>query len=316
MADDARPCQTTRTQTSEVKRLIVIAGPTAVGKTAYAIELAQQLRTEIISCDSRQFYSELNIGVARPTSEELAAVKHHFIACRSVTRPYNVYDYEHDAMRLLEQLFEKHEDVIAVGGSGLYIDALCQGINFMPDPAPELRAELSGRIANGELPQLLDELKRLDPTYYAVVDRNNPIRIQRALEVIRTSGCPYSEVINKPLPKRSFQITKIALNRDRDVLRDRIYQRVDQMVAEGLIEEAQSLLNYRNINTLNTVGYKELFDHFDGKTTLDQALTNIKNHTWQYAKKQLTWLKRYDNIQWINADLRHQAVEHLPEVGE
>ena len=282
-----------------MKRLIVIAGPTAVGKTAYAIQLARQLGTEIISCDSRQFYSELNIGVARPTSDELAAVKHHFIACRSVTEPYNVYDYEHDAMQLLERMFEIHDDVVAVGGSGLYIDALCQGINYMPDPTPELRAELSGRIANGELPQLLDELKQQDPEYYAVVDKSNPIRIQRALEVIRTSGQPYSKMINKELPKRPFEIVKIALNRDRDVLRDRIYRRVDMMIKDGLVDEVESLLPYRNINTLNTVGYKEIFSYLDGKSTLDEAVTSIKNHTWQYAKKQLTWLKRYDNIQWI-----------------
>lgn len=282
-----------------MKRLIVIAGPTAVGKTAYAIQLARQLGTEIISCDSRQFYSELNIGVARPTSDELAAVKHHFIACRSVTEPYNVYDYEHDAMQLLERMFEIHDDVVAVGGSGLYIDALCQGINYMPDPTPELRAELSGRIANGELPQLLDELKQQDPEYYAVVDKSNPIRIQRALEVIRTSGQPYSKMINKGLPKRPFEIVKIALNRDRDVLRDRIYRRVDMMIKDGLVDEVESLLPYRNINTLNTVGYKEIFSYLDGKSTLDEAVTSIKNHTWQYAKKQLTWLKRYDSIQWI-----------------
>lgn len=284
-----------------MKRLIVIAGPTAVGKTAYAIQLARQLGTEIISCDSRQFYSELNIGVARPTSDELAAVKHHFIACRSVTEPYNVYDYEHDAMQLLERMFEIHDDVVAVGGSGLYIDALCQGINYMPDPTPELRAELSGRIANGELPQLLDELKQQDPEYYAVVDKSNPIRIQRALEVIRTSGQPYSKMINKELPKRPFEIVKIALNRDRDELRDRIYRRVDMMIKDGLVDEVESLLPYRNINTLNTVGYKEIFSYLDGKSTLDEAVTSIKNHTWQYAKKQLTWLKRYDNIQWIEA---------------
>lgn len=283
-------------------RLIVIAGPTAVGKTAYAIQLAKELGTEIISCDSRQFYEELNIGVARPTPDELASVRHHFIACRSVTKPYNVYDYEHDAMDLLDTLFVNHDTVVAVGGSGLYIDALCNGINYMPDPTPELRAELSGRIANGELPALLEELQRQDPDYYAIVDRSNPIRIQRALEVIRMSGQPYSSLINKPLPRRNFEITKLALNRERDDLRDRIYRRVDQMVTEGLVEEAHNLLPYREINTLNTVGYKELFAYFDGKCDLAEAITNIKNHTWQYAKKQITWLKRYSNITWIDAD--------------
>ena len=279
-----------------MRRLIIIAGPTAVGKTTYAIRLAQELDTEIISCDSRQFYQEMDIGVARPSPEELAAAKHHFIACRSVTKPYNVYDYEHDVLRLLDTLFEKHETVIAAGGSGLYIDAICNGINIMPDPTHELRAELSSRIANGELPALLEELKQLDPDYYAIVDRNNPIRIQRAIEVIRTSGQPYSKLIGKPLPKRNFEISITVLDRERDEMRDRIYRRVDMMVDNGLLDEARGLLPFRNINTLNTVGYRELFEYFDGKCTLEEAITNIKNHTWQYAKKQVTWLKRYERM--------------------
>lgn len=283
-----------------MKRLTVICGPTAVGKTAYAIQLAQKLGTEIVSCDSRQFYNELNVGVARPSADELAAVKHHFVACRPVTKPYNAFDYEHDALQLIEQLFEAHDDIVAVGGSGLYIDALCHGINLMPDPSSELRSTLSARIRNGELPAMLDELKRLDPDYYAIVDHRNPIRIQRALEVILTSGRPYSQLIGRPLPERRFLITKIALRRDRDTLRNRICRRVDMMVADGLIEEAHGLIPYRDINTLNTVGYKELFAHFDGAATLNQALDNIKNHTWQYAKKQLTWLKRDPEITWVD----------------
>ncbi|MCR4817045.1 MAG: tRNA (adenosine(37)-N6)-dimethylallyltransferase MiaA, partial [Bacteroidales bacterium] len=206
-----------------MKRLIVIVGPTAIGKTAAAIKLAQELRTEIVSCDSRQFYHELNIGVARPSLDELAATTHHFIACRSVTKPYNVFDYEHDALNLLDQLFKKYDTVIAVGGSGLYVDALCNGINIMPDPAPGLRERLSDRIANGELDELLADLQRLDPDYYAVVDRRNPIRIQRALEVTITSGRPYSELIGKPLPERPFEIEKRVMRCERDVLRERIY---------------------------------------------------------------------------------------------
>ena len=284
-----------------MKRLIVIVGPTAVGKTATAIEIARQLDTEILSCDSRQFYKELNIGVARPTPEELAAAKHHFIACRSVSNPYNVFDYEQDALTLLNQLFKSKDNVIAVGGSGLYVDALCQGINVMPDPPAELRAELSGKIADGRLSELLEELERLDPAYYAAVDRKNPIRIQRALEVIRTSGRPYSELISKELPQRPFQIVKIALDCDRDELKSRIYNRVDKMMEQGLVAEARSLLPFRNLNTLNTVGYKELFGYFDGTKTKEEAVTEIKNHTWQYAKKQLTWLKRYNDIHWVGA---------------
>ena len=281
-----------------MKRLIVIVGPTAIGKTATAVRMAQQMHTEIISCDSRQFYNEMNIGVARPSPDELEAAKHHFIACRSVSNPYNVYDFEHDALALLNSLFVNHDTVIAVGGSGLYIEALCKGINLMPDPSPELRNELSSRIANGQLDLLINELKRLDPDYYNVVDLKNPIRIQRALEVIYTSGLPYSQLIGKPLPDRPFKIEKIGLRCQRDTLRQRIYSRVEIMMTQGLLQEAESLIPYRHLNTLNTVGYKELFSYFDGKCTLQQAVTDIKNHTWQYAKKQISWFARYSDISW------------------
>lgn len=285
-----------------VKRLIFILGPTAVGKTAAAIQVARQLSTEIVSCDSRQFYRELNIGVARPSPDELAAARHHFIACRSVADPYNVFTYEHEALELLERLFADHDDVVAVGGSGLYVDALCHGINVMPDPSPELRATLSRRIADGELPTMLEELRRLDPDYYAVVDRSNPIRIQRALETIHTAGCTYSELISKELPSRPFKTEMIVLHCGKDELRQRIDRRVDAMMQQGLLDEVMSLQPYRSLNTLNTVGYKELFNHLDGRCTLDKAVEEIKNHTWQYAKKQLTWLKRYDNATWVERD--------------
>jgi tRNA dimethylallyltransferase len=283
-----------------MKRLIVIVGPTAIGKTAAAIEVARQLQTEIVSCDSRQFYKELDIGVARPSPEELAAAKHHFIACRSVTEPYNAFDYEHDALNTLSTIFESHDTAVAVGGSGLYVDALCNGINLLPDPTPELRAELSQKIANGHLDELLGELQRLDPEYYAIVDRQNPMRIQRALETIYTSGQPYSSLIGKKLPQRPFNIVKIGLQCERTELKERIYRRVDMMMGQGLLDEVHSLLPFRSLNTLNTVGYKEVFEYLDGRCTIGQATTNIKNHTWQYAKKQLTWLKRYDEIKWVD----------------
>lgn len=283
-----------------MKRLIVIVGPTAIGKTAAAIEVARQLETEIVSCDSRQFYKELDIGVARPSPEELAAAKHHFIACRSVTEPYNAFDYEHDALNTLSTIFESHDTAVAVGGSGLYVDALCNGINLLPDPTPELRAELSQKIANGHLDELLGELQRLDPEYYAIVDRQNPMRIQRALETIYTSGQPYSSLIGKKLPQRPFDIVKIGLQCERTELKERIYRRVDMMMEQGLLDEVHSLLPFRSLNTLNTVGYKEVFEYLDGRCTIGQATTNIKNHTWQYAKKQLTWLKRYDEIKWVD----------------
>lgn len=269
-----------------------------MGKTAAAVRLARRLRTEIVSCDSRQFYSELNIGVARPTEEELALAPHHFIACRSVANPYNVYDFEHDALALLDSLFECHDDVVAVGGSGLYIDALCKGINFMPDPSPELRARLQEMVRNGKVDEMAADLRRLDPEYYAVVDLRNPIRIQRALEVIYTSGQKYSVLIGKPLPERRFQVVKLGLRCQRDLLRERIDVRVDQMIRQGLLDEVGSLIAFRHLNTLNTVGYKELFAYLDGLCSLDKAIADIKTHTWQYAKKQLTWLARYPEIEW------------------
>ena len=295
----------------DMPRLIVIVGPTAVGKTAAAISLAEMLHTEIVSCDSRQFYSELKIGVARPSDEELATVPHHFIACRPVTNPYNVYTYEHEALALLDTLFGKFDTVVAVGGSGLYVDALCKGINYMPDPTPELRASLKQRIDEGGLPDMLEELKKLDPDYYAVVDHRNPIRIQRALEIIHTAGVPCSQLLQPSLPQRPFEIVKVAITADRDTLRDRIYRRVDQMMEQGLLDEAETLLPLRNLSTLNTVGYKELFAYFDGSVSLADAVMQIKNHTWQYAKKQLTWLKRYDDISWIES---HSASKSLSEM--
>jgi len=294
-----------------MKRLVVIAGPTAVGKTAAAIEVARAVGTEIVSCDSRQFYSELNIGVARPSAMELAAARHHFIACRSVQEPFNAYTYEQEALALLDRLFEQYDTVVAVGGSGLYIDALCKGINFLPDPSAELRSTLSRRIANGELPVLLEELQRLDPAYYARVDHQNPIRIQRALEVIYTAGCTYSELVDKQLPPRPFEIMQFALHCDRDELRDRIYQRTEQMVADGLEQEAASLLPLRQLNTLNTVGYREMFDYLDGCCTLDEAVKAIKNHTWQYAKKQITWLKQYKSTIWIERKKNSKILQVL-----
>lgn len=282
-------------------RLIVICGPTASGKTSLAIHLAQALNTHIISCDSRQFYQELDIGVARPSADELAAAPHHFIANRSVTQPYNVSSYEQEALSTLEQLFATHDSVIAVGGSGLYIDALCNGVAFLPDPSDELRAELKEHYAKEGIGYFQSLLKRLDPDYYAVVDQNNPIRLQRALEVCITTGRPYSVILQEqqqPQP-RPFDIVRIAIDADRSWLRERIDRRVEEMIANGLVEECRSLLPYRHLNTLNTVGYKELFAFIDQRCTLEEAVEQIKLNTWHYAKKQFTWLRRYNDLQWI-----------------
>ena len=275
-----------------MKRLIVIAGPTAVGKTAYAvaIQFARQRGTEIVSCDSRQFYREMRIGVARPTDEELAAVPHHFIACRSVTEPYNIYDYEQDALQVINTLFETHDTVLAVGGSGLYIDALLHGVSPMPNPTPELRT----RLQQMPLEEKRTQLKLLDPDYYARVDLRNPVRLQRALEVCLMTGRPYSEVIaDRPRVARPFDIEVRVLSLPSMELRDRIDRRVNMMMQEGLLDEVRSLQPYRYLNTLNTVGYRELFPVLDGQEELNDAVAAIKLNTWHYARKQLTWMKKY-----------------------
>lgn len=268
-------------------------GPTAIGKTAYAIRLAKELGTEILSCDSRQFYQELNIGVARPSEEELKAAKHHFIACRSVENPFNVYSFEQEALQCLEKLFERHDIVVAVGGSGLYIDALCKGIALLPDPAPGLRAQLKQQLQEEGIESFQKALQQLDPAYYAIVDKQNPVRLQRALEVCITSGKPYSELIAQQRPIRNFEIKKTVLTTSPEELRKRINRRVDIMMEMGLEEEVRQVMKFRHLNTLNTVGYKEFFEAWDQGNHDTQSITEaIKTHTWQYAKKQLTWIKR------------------------
>lgn len=260
------------------------------------------LHTEILSCDSRQFYQELNIGVARPSPEELAAAPHHFIANRSVNNPYNVYQYEMEALSLLETLFRKYDTVVAVGGSGLYVDALSQGIALLPDPAPGLREKLQQQFQQQGIQSFQQQLQQLDPEYYAQVDQQNPVRLQRALEVILTSGQPYSQIIRQSQRPRPFRIVKVGLQCDRDIIKQRINLRTDLMIEQGLVEETRQLLPFRHLNTLNTVGYKEIFSYLDGNTTLERSIADIKTHTWQYAKKQITWNNRYEDIFWINRE--------------
>lgn len=260
------------------------------------------LHTEILSCDSRQFYQELNIGVARPSPEELAAAPHHFIANRSVNNPYNVYQYEMEALSLLETLFRKYDTLVAVGGSGLYVDALSQGIALLPDPAPGLREKLQQQLQQQGIQSFQQQLQQLDPEYYAQVDHQNPVRLQRALEVILTSGQPYSQIIRQSQRPRPFRIVKVGLQCDRDIIKQRINLRTDLMIEQGLVEETRQLLPFRHLNTLNTVGYREIFSYLDGNTTLERSIADIKTHTWQYAKKQITWNNRYEDIFWINRE--------------
>lgn len=279
-------------------KLIIVAGPTAVGKTAYAVRLAREMDTEIVSCDSRQFYCELRIGVARPSDEELAAVRHHFIACRSVRDPYNIFDYEHDAMQVIHGLFQHHDCVVAVGGSGLYIDALRARPAVLPTPSAELRQ----RLQQMPLEEKRSQLRLLDPDYYARVDLRNPVRLQRALEVCLMTGRPYSQVLaaQQPCP-RPFAVEIRVLGTpwspflpmDADVLRQRIDLRVDQMVADGLLDEVRTLLPFCHLSTLRTVGYRELFPVLDGTKNLEDAVAEIKLNTWHYARKQMTWCRRY-----------------------
>jgi len=281
------------------KKLIIIAGPTAVGKTSYAIELAQKYNTEIISTDSRQFYRELQIGTAAPSKEELAAAPHNFIGNLSIHDYYNVSIYEQEAIARIQQLFETNDVVIAVGGSGLYIDALCYGIDQLPDAEPKLRQEIKDKLATYGIEYLQDEVKRLDPDYFAKADIMNPKRLQRALEVCIQTGKTYSSQRTERKVKRDFEIEKLVLNMPRETLYQRINQRVDLMVEDGLIDEVKSLIAHKNLNALNTVGYKELFQYFDGKITLEQAITDIKTHSRRYAKRQITWFKRYNDFEWI-----------------
>ncbi len=282
------------------KKLILIAGPTAVGKTSYAIDLAKKYNTEIISTDSRQFYREMQIGTAAPTAEELAAAPHNFIGNLSIHDYYNVSIYEKEAVKRIHKLFEQHDVVVAVGGSGLYIDALCYGIDDLPDAEPKLRQDIKDKFAIHGIEYLQDEVRRLDPDYFAEADIMNHKRLQRALEVCIQTGKTYSSQRTRSKQKREFEIEKIVLNMPRETLYQRINKRVDIMVEDGLVEEAKGLLEFEDLNALNTVGYKELFQYFNSKISLEQAITDIKTHSRRYAKRQVTWFKRYDDFKWID----------------
>lgn len=285
-----------------MKTLIVIAGPTASGKTAFSIQLAKALNTVIISADSRQFYKEMSIGTAAPTPEELLQVKHYFIHNISIEDKYDVADYEREVLQLLEVLFKTHDTVILTGGSGLYIDAVCYGIDEMPDVEPEIRQKVENMFQKGGINALANEVQRLDPEYYAIVDRQNPRRLQRALEICYQTGKSFTSFRQNHIAQRDFNIVKYALLWDRQELIERIDKRVDMMIEQGLLEEAKSLYPKRHLNALNTVGYKELFAYFNGQCTLAEAVEQIKIHTRQYAKRQMTWLRRDLSYKWITID--------------
>jgi len=287
------------------KKLIVIAGPTAVGKTAAAIKLAQQLKTEIISADSRQFYREMSIGTAKPDAVELAQAKHHFIDSHSIKENFTVGDFEKEALQLLDELFKTHDQLIMVGGSGLFIQAVTQGFDNLPTADPEIREQLNQELAEKGIEYLQQKLKGADPDYYSQVDLSNPQRLIRALEVFEATGKPFSSYRKATVNTRPFESIKIVLDLPREELYDRINRRVDIMVKQGLVEEVRSLLPYRHLNALNTVGYSELFDCFDGKTDLPTAIDLIKQNTRRFAKRQLTWFRKDKGMKWLMANDPH-----------
>ncbi len=294
--------------------LIVIVGPTGIGKTSLAIELAKKLDTEIISADSRQFYKELKTGTAIPSEKELNTVKHHFISNLSVKDYYNVSMFEEQVINLLKKLFLNHKYVIMTGGSGLYINAVCNGIDNLPNPAQTIRENIKKTYKEKGINELQKKLKILDPEYFSIVDINNPKRLMRAIEVCMQTGKKYSSLRTNKSKTRNFKIIKIGLNCDRKELYSIINKRVDMMLKQGLVNEAKNLYklnDYKKINALNTVGYKEIFVHLDNKINLQQAIENIKTNTRRYAKRQLTWFKKDTSITWFHPDEKQKIIDFI-----
>ncbi len=294
-----------------MKFLIVITGPTAVGKTAAALETAMHFQTEIVSADSRQIYRELSIGTAVPSAAELEAVKHHFIHTHSIFDTYNASRYESEAVKLLDNLFKKQDIVVLTGGSMLYIDAICKGIDDIPDIDPELRKNLKERLETDGLESLRLQLKKLDPEYYSEVDLKNPARIVHALEVCIMTGKTYSSFRKAEPKKRYFSILKTALNCDRAELHSRINARVDEMVNNGLEQEARSVFHLRHLNSLNTVGYREFFSYFEGKNSREEAIELIKRNTRRYARKQLTWFRNDPQVTWFEPGDTNRLIKFI-----
>lgn len=286
--------------TPEEQLLITIVGPTAIGKTALSILLAKHFNAEIISCDSRQFYKEMRIGTAVPSEAELKAAPHHFIQNRSIFDDYNVGDFEREALQKIHELFKTSQVVIMVGGSGLYVDAVLNGLDYFPKVAPEIREKLNDQLATDGLLSLQNQLKALDLETYQSITLDNPQRVIRALEVCIGSGLPYSSFKNKPKEQRNFKSIKIGLNADREIIYNRINQRVAIMMNDGLLEEAKALYPHKKLNALQTVGYRELFSFFDGTISKEFAIEEIKKNTRRFAKRQLTWFRKDTAILWFD----------------
>lgn len=297
--------------TMSTKRLIVIVGPTGSGKTDLSIAVAESFAAPIISTDSRQFYRGIPIGTAQPDAEQLARVEHHFIASHDLNQDFNCGAYETQALQCLEELFKLHDTVVAVGGSGLYIKALCEGMDEMPEADTQLRQKLAARLHDEGLEPLCEQLRQLDPDFYAKVDLKNPARVLRALEVCLATGKPYSTLRTGEKRKREFEIIKIGVDMPREILYERIDKRVDMMIEQGLEQEARAVSHLRHLNSLQTVGYREMFDYFDGKISREEAIELIKRNSRRYAKRQLTWFRRDTQIEWFDPSEREKIVEYL-----
>ena len=293
------------------KTLITIVGPTAVGKTAMAIELAQYFDTEIISADSRQFYREMNIGTAKPTAFELSQVPHHFVDSHSIDEDYSAGDFERDALAKIATLFQKKDIVIMVGGSGLFVKAVCEGLDNLPKALPETRERLNNRFDNEGIVPLQAYLKEVDPVYYDQVDISNVQRVIRALEVYETTGLPFSNFLQNTKVQRPFEIITIGLNMERAVLYERINMRVDLMVKDGLLDEVKSLISFKHKPALMTVGYSELFDFLEGKMSWEEAIDKIKQNSRRYAKRQLTWFKKDISTVWFDPKDKKQIIDYI-----
>ncbi len=291
-----------------INYLITIVGPTAIGKTSLAISVARHFNTEIISCDSRQFYKEMNIGTAVPTKEELLQVKHHFIQHIPVKKDYNVGQFEKDAIQKLDELFLKHSVVVMVGGSGLYIDAVLKGLDEFPEVDPEIRKKLKIQLKEIGIKSLQEQLKQLDPISYKSIDLENHQRLIRALEISIGTGKPFSSYLTESRAKRSFKAIKIGLTADRNIIYDRINYRVDLMLKNGLLDEVKSLYHYKHLNALQTVGYRELFSYIDNEIALDFAIEEIKKNTRRFAKRQLTWYRKDGDIKWFDFQVDHKKI--------
>lgn len=298
---------------SSAKTLIVITGPTAVGKTALCLDIAQHFGIPIINADSRQIYKELKIGTASPTSEQLQLVPHYFVGSLSLTDYYSASLFEQQVLEILSRQFRSHDFALMAGGSMMYIDAVCDGIDDIPTVDDVTRETLKQRLKEEGLEKLVEELKTLDPEYYEIVDRQNPRRVVHGLEICLMTGQTYTSFRKREKKQRPFRIVKIGLNRPREELYLRINQRVDQMMQQGLLDEAKALYPMRQMNALNTVGYKELFDYLDGRWPLEEAVERIKGNTRRYARKQLTWYKKDPQIRWFHPDDKDQIIRYISQ---